>query len=161
MYHEIRTYKHPGTRLFAAVFLFLAAAVLFLPMQCEAREAIRVKVEVIGDWRINRDVVDYLSGYLNSIKDVEVVEDDPRFYIHVIARSISTNKGRRLGYVMATASSEILEAVVNGSYPHVFTDYNGLWMETGPDLRALCEQCAVAIDSGVFDKLREEDVDER
>ncbi len=125
-----------------------------------AQKPIKVKIEVIGDWRINSEVENYLSGYLSSMNDVEVVETDPRVYVHVIARGISTNKGRRLGYVMATASSEILEMVIDGGYPHMFTDYNGLWMETGPNLKALCEQCAVAINSGVFDKFRKDVQDE-
>lgn len=122
-------------------------------------DAIRVKIEVIGDWRINREVEEYLSTYLDSMTDVEVVEEEPKIYIHVIARGINTNKGRRLGYVMASASSEIMEMLVDGNYPYVITDYNGLWMETGPDLKILCQQCAVAIDAGVLAKLRKTPVE--
>ncbi|MBD3380477.1 MAG: hypothetical protein GF408_08475 [Candidatus Omnitrophica bacterium] len=141
----------------AVLTALMMCAVLSPVAPCFADSGpIRVKLEVIGDWRINREVESFLETYIASCEGVEVVDSAPRVYIHVIARGIDTNKGRRLGYVMASASSEIMEMVLDSGRERVITDYNGLWMETGPDLRKLCEQCAVAIDAGVFDKYRAE-----
>ena len=131
----------------------LITGLLHLP--CMAQEdKIRVKVEVVGDHNVDKEAKKYISKALGGINDVEDVEEDPQVYIHVIARRLVTNRGRRLGYVMGTASSEIVGLVTQGGQPLTFSDYNGLWVEMGPNLRDLCEQCVGAINGGVLQRMR-------
>lgn len=115
---------------------------------------VRVKLEVIGDQNVDVDAQKYLKRSLEGLPHIQMVEDDPQVYMHVIARRIVTNTGRRIGYVMASASAEILELGMKDGTPFTCSDYTGLWLETGPDLRGLCDKCVLAVDYGVFSKVR-------
>ncbi|MDP8298341.1 MAG: hypothetical protein P9L88_00320 [Candidatus Tantalella remota] len=116
-------------------------------------EKIRVMVEVLGDQQW--EVKDYVTRALNSLEDVEVVEEFSGVYMHIITRRLVTNRGRRLGFVMASASSQVWDVNLEGGYPFTSADYSGLWLEVGPDIRNLCIQCVVALDEGLFGKIRE------
>lgn len=115
---------------------------------------IRVKLEVLGDQNVDKDALKFMRTAMGALKHVVLVNEDPQVYIHVMARRIVTNTGRRIGYVMATATAQILEMELSDASIFTCSDYNGLWLETGPDLRGLCDKCVAAINYGVFDKLR-------
>jgi len=119
-----------------------------------AQEEIRVKVEVVGDHKVDTEAKKYITNALDLLEDVQCVDEGPQVYVHIIARRLVTNRGRRLGYVMGTASSEIIEILINGENPLALSDYNGLWVEMGPNLRNLCDQCVTAINSGVLTTIR-------
>ena len=91
---------------------------------------------------------------LELVDDVEVVEEAPNVYVHIITRKLVTNKGRKLGFVMTSASSEIKEMVIGDGTPVIVSDYSGLWLEVGPDIYKLCEQCVKAINASVFERIR-------
>ncbi len=116
---------------------------------------IRVMLEVVGDVPINEGVEKYLKTLLGSVEDIEMVEEEPRVYVHVIVREIRASKSGVMGYAMAFASSEIMDMTLEGGIPFVVGDYNGLWMELGPDLIDLSLQCVRAIDQVILDKMRE------
>jgi hypothetical protein len=138
------------------LLIIVAGAGFFhLPALAQS-DKIRVKVEVVGDGDVDREAANYIDKAFREIADVQLVDEDPAVYIHVIARRLVTNRGRKLGYVIASASSEIIEMVVEGGHPFACSDYNGLWLETGPNLRALCYQCAEAMNGGVIDRMRGE-----
>lgn len=135
--------------------MILAVCSLGSPGVSRAEEPrVRVKLEVIGDQSVDTEAQNHLKKSLEGLSHIQMVEEDPQVYMHVIARRIVTNTGRRIGYVMASASAEILELGLNDGTPFTCSDYNGLWLETGPDLRALCEKCVMAVDYGVFSKVR-------
>ena len=123
------------------------------PFALSESDKIRVKIEVVAEKDVDRQVSDYINTAFEALPDVEIVDEDPGVYIHVIVRRLVTNRGRRLGYVIASASSEIIEMNVDGK-PFTYSDYNGLWLETGPDLRGLCYQCVDAMNIGVFEGIR-------
>jgi hypothetical protein len=75
--------------------------------------------------------------------------------VHVIIREIRASKSGVMGYVMAFASSEIMDLTLEGGTPFMVGDYNGLWLELGPDLVDLALQCVRAIDQVILDKIRE------
>jgi len=116
-------------------------------------EKIRIKVEVVGDE--NWEVKSYIEQVMERIEDVEVVEDLPGVYVHVITRRLVSNRGRRLGYVVAATSSQIWDVFLEGGYPFHCTDYFGMWMEVGPDLRELAVKCVIAINTGVLNNIRQ------
>ncbi|MEA3488957.1 MAG: hypothetical protein U9R44_01260 [Candidatus Omnitrophota bacterium] len=116
-------------------------------------ETIRVLVEVVGDQQW--EVEDYVKTILSSLEDVEVVEDYPSVYIHIITRRLVSTRGKRLGYVIASASAQVWEVFLEGGYPFHCNDYHGLWLEVGPDLRDLSLKCVAAVNAGVFEKIRE------
>lgn len=135
----------------------IAISLLVLPCsEAESINKIRIKVEVVSDAVISSDIQKYITKALGRLDDVEIVEEDPSIYVHIIVRRLVTNRGRRLGYVMASASSEVLDMLVENRMPLTLTDYTGLWLETGPDLYSLCEQCVMAVDAGVLERIREE-----
>ena len=113
---------------------------------------LKVLVEALGDQ--SDQVKKYVTIALDLIEDVEVVEEAPDVYIHIITRKLVTNKGNRLGYVMTSASSEIIEMKFEGGRPFIVSDYSGLWLEVGPDLYKLSEQCVAAINGSVFERIR-------
>ena len=117
-------------------------------------EKIRVKIEVIGGQDLGDVAGKYVNKSISEIKDVEVVDENPAVYIHVIARRLVTNRGRRVGYAVASASSEIIGVADENGNAYALSDYYGLWLETGPDLRDLCEQCVGAVNSGVLNRIR-------
>ncbi|MFH1877756.1 MAG: hypothetical protein ABH883_03005 [Candidatus Omnitrophota bacterium] len=119
-----------------------------------------MKLEVVGEQKIQSQVADFIKEYLKKLADIQIVEDSPKVYVHIIVRRLITNRGRKLGYVISAASSEIIEMYVDGKYPYTVSDYNGLWMETGPDIRNLCFQCVTALNSGVFDMIRNTQADD-
>jgi hypothetical protein len=123
------------------------------PVALSEPEKIRVKVEIVAEKDVDQQATEYFNVAFENLSDIEIVDDDPRVYVHVIVRRLVTNRGRRLGYVVASASSDIIEMIVDGT-PFICSDYNGLWLETGPDLRALCYQCVEAMNMGVFEKFR-------
>jgi len=138
--------------------ILLVLSFLVVPCsQAESVSKIRIKVEVVSDEVIAGDIQDYITKALSRIDDVEIVEAKPGVYVHIMVRRLVTNRGRRLGYVMASATSEVLDMLVENNFPFTLTDYTGLWLETGPDLYSLCEQCVMAVDSGVLTRFREED----
>jgi hypothetical protein len=120
----------------------------------EKTEDIRIKVEAVGDVNVAAEVDRFVTEAFSRIEDVEVVDKDPQIYVHIIARRLITNRGRKLGYVLASATSEIFDIMLESGVPYTFGDYNGLWLEMGPDLKTLCEQCVLAADAGVLDSLR-------
>lgn len=115
---------------------------------------IRVKLEVLGDQGVDRDADKLLKVSIGMFKDIELVDVDPQVYIHVITRRIVTNTGRNIGYVMSSATAEILDMDLKDGSVFTCSDYTGLWLETGPDLRGLCDKCVRAVDYGVFSKIR-------
>lgn len=135
------------TAVFALVCFFCA------PSFAEERK-IRVKLEVLGDQSVDQDADKLLKRSLAVLKDVELVDADPQVYVHVMARRIVTNTGRNIGYVMSMATAEILDMDLKDGSAFTCSDYAGLWLETGPDLRGLCEKCVLAVDYGVFSKIR-------
>jgi hypothetical protein len=141
--------------LLTLLIIVAGAGFFHLPALAQS-DKIRVKVEVVGDGDVDREAANYIDKAFREIADVQLVDEDPAVYIHVIARRLVTNRGRKLGYVIASASSEIIEMVVEGGHPFACSDYNGLWLETGPNLRALCYQCAEAMNGGVIDRMRGE-----
>jgi hypothetical protein len=114
---------------------------------------LKVLVEALGDQK--DQVKKYVTVALDILGDVEIVEDGPDVYIHIITRKLVTNKGNSLGFVMTSASSEILEMNFDGGKPFIVSDYSGLWLEVGPDLFKLCDQCIKAINASVFERMRE------
>jgi hypothetical protein len=137
--------------------LFLLTAVLstHTPVHAQTENAsLRVLVEALGDHR--EQVRRYVSIALGLFEDIEVVDDNPNVYIHIIVRELVTNKGNRLGYVMTSASSEIVEMNIEGGKPFIVSDYSGLWLEVGPDIYDLSEQCVKAINASVFERMRAE-----
>lgn len=137
------------------VFLLMALLSMYTPVQAQTENAsLRVLVEALGDHR--EQVRRYVSIALELFEDIEVVEDNPNVYIHIIVRELITNKGNRLGYVMTSASSEIVEMNIEGGKPFIVSDYSGLWLEVGPDIYNLSEQCVKAINASVFARMREE-----
>lgn len=135
--------------------IFLAAMLLFQGgFSALAQDGkLKVLVEALGDQ--SDQVKKYVTLALGLIEDVEVVDEDPNIYVHIITRKLVTNKGNRLGYVMTSASSEIIEMKFQGGRPFVVSDYSGLWLEVGPDLYKLSEQCVAAINGSVFERIRE------
>ena len=123
------------------------------PVALSEPDKIRVKVEIVAEKDVDQQATEYFNLAFERLDDIETVDDDPRIYVHVIVRRLVTNRGRRLGYVVASASSDIIEMIVDGN-PFTCSDYNGLWLETGPDLRTLCYQCVDAMNIGVFEKFR-------
>jgi hypothetical protein len=139
------------------ILLVIVAGAGFFHLPALAQDnKIRVRVEVVGDGDIDMEVDNYIDKAFGEIKDVRMVDEEPDVYIHVIARRLVTNRGRKLGYVIAAASSEIIEMMVEGGHPFTCSDYNGLWLETGPNLRALCYQCTEAMNGSVIDRMRVE-----
>ena len=124
-----------------------------VPDDLAGEEKIRVRVEVVGDE--NWEVKSYLEQVLKRIEDVEVVEDLPGVYVHVITRRLVSNRGRRLGYVIAATSSQIWDVFLEGGHPFHCSDYFGMWMEVGPDLRELAVKCVIAINTGVLNNIRQ------
>lgn len=117
-------------------------------------EKIRVKLEVVGDQNVDSEADKFMRKVIAVLRDIELVESDPQVYLHIITRRIVTNTGRRIGYVMAVASAEIMEMRLRDDSPFICSDYSGLWLETGPDLRGLCDKCISAVDYGVFARVR-------
>ena len=139
--------------ILAILVLMLGVTLSGRPSSAQA-DKIRVMIEAVGDHSIGLEIEKYMGTSLELLEDVEIVEDDPQVYVHIIGRRMITNKGRGLGFVMAAASSVVIELTVELDRTVVFSDYGGLWLEAGPDLRSLCEQCVVAIDSGVLNNVR-------
>jgi len=114
---------------------------------------LKVFVEVLGDQ--GKEVKKYVEIALNLLDDVEMVKEAPNVYIHIITRKLVTNKGNKLGFVMTSASSEIRELIIGDGTPVIVSDYSGLWLEVGPDIYKLCEQCVKAVNASVFARMRE------
>jgi len=146
------------TRRFIIITTIIISGMSFFPGILPAQEdtTIKVKVEVVGDLNVDTEVNTYVKGAFDFFPDVLLVEDDPHVYIHIIARKLITNRGRKLGYVLASATAEIFDIVLDSGHPYTFGDYNGLWLEMGPDLKTLCEQCVLAANAGVLDRIRED-----
>ncbi len=157
LFSDTFPFSIPHIKRSLLISFVIAAGVVFLHHAALAQDnRIRVKVEVVGDGDIDKEVDNYMDKAFGEIKDVRMVKEGPAVYIHVIARRLVTNRGRKLGYVIAAASSEIIEMVVEGGDPFTCSDYNGLWLETGPNLRTLCYQCADAMNGSVIDRMRVE-----
>lgn len=137
--------------------LVMAAGSLCGPAYAQDKK-LRVLVEVLGDQK--QEVKKYIDIALNLLDDVEIVEESPNVYIHIITRKLVTNKGRKLGFVMTSASSEIKEMIIGNGTPVIVSDYSGLWLEVGPDIYKLCEQCVKAINASVFERIRAEEKEE-
>ena len=138
------------------VGLLVLVSMLVAPCAGHAQEGkakLKVLVEALGDQK--EQVKKYVTVALDLLGDVEIVEEAPNVYIHIITRKLVTNTGNKLGFVMTSASSEILEMNFNGEKPFIVSDYSGLWLEVGPDLYKLCEQCVKAINASVFERMRE------
>ena len=114
---------------------------------------IRVLLDVTGDQKWEAE--DFMKAALGSLGDVEVVDSEPNLYVQVMARRLVTNKGKSLGYVMSSASAQMWEVSLEGGFPYRFKDYNGLWLEVGPNMRSLSIQCVIALNEGVLSKMRE------
>ena len=109
-------------------------------------------VEVVGDQ--NQVVKRFIEKALEEVGGIINVKTEPEVYIHIITRKLITNKGKRIGYVMTSASAEVLELTLDGGYPYMCSDYSGLWLEVGPDLRDLCNQCVGALNNGILKQAR-------
>ncbi|MBD3427254.1 MAG: hypothetical protein GF409_08565 [Candidatus Omnitrophica bacterium] len=142
------------------LILFIALGIL-MPSGCllstayAQQDPIRVKVEVVAVANLDQQAERHLDNAFGKLPDIQLVEESPEIYIHVIVRRLVTNRGRRLGYVIASASSEILNIPLEDN-PLICSNYYGLWLETGPDLGNLCYQCVEAMNAGVFEGLREQ-----
>ncbi len=137
--------------LVSLMVLFMMAGLVSSPASSEEKK-LRVLVEVLGDQK--QEVKKYVDIALKLLDDVEVVEEAPNVYIHIITRKLVTNKGRKLGFVMTSASSEIKEMVIGDGSPIIVSDYSGLWLEVGPDIYKLSEQCVKAVNASVFERIR-------
>lgn len=139
-------------KVIASLLVLVMVAGLVCDSGHTQNKKLRVLVEVLGDQK--EEVKKYVDIALNLLDDVEIVEESPNVYIHMITRKLVTNKGRKLGFVMTSASSEVREMVVGGGTPVIVSDYSGLWLEVGPDIYKLCEQCVKAVNASVFERMR-------
>jgi len=142
-------------KIFLILCVLVSVAVIKTGSVTAQPEKIRVMVEVVGDQKVDRQTQKYMKKGLSFIRDVEAVKRDPEVYVHVIVRKLVTSSGKEIGFVMSSASSEILDLVVDEKYPLTLSDYSGLWLEVGPDLSKLCERCITAIDTSILNMVRE------
>ncbi|MFC1549101.1 hypothetical protein ACFL5E_03990, partial [Candidatus Omnitrophota bacterium] len=101
------------------LFLFVVSITGYVFAQSEK---IRVKIEVIGGQDLGDVAGKYVNKSISEIKDVEVVDENPAVYMHVIARRLVTNRGRRVGYAVASASSEIIGVADENGNAYALSD---------------------------------------
>ncbi len=156
------------------ISLSMGVVVAFLGLIASAhadeKTHLRVKLSVSADDTIRGEVTSYLSRKLRGISDIDVVENDPRFVISVIAM-VNRNRG---GTHTGNTLSVVVESPVR--YPRdslaMKLDENTLkmtdllfWKTTrilghfvqvgAPDeLEDLCKKIVASIDGEIFEEWR-------
>ena len=100
-------------KVFLTLFVTAFCVLLTAQFACASNGEIRVMVEVVGDQ--NQVVKRFIEKALEEVGGIINVKEEPEVYIHIITRKLITNKGKRIGYVMTSASAEVLELTLAAS----------------------------------------------
>lgn len=137
--------------------------------QHSAEHRFRVQVGVTADENIKGLITSYINRELRSLRDVEIVDKDPRWLLEVIAVEISTKGGYKSGVALSIVVLEkfdnsYLKSLMRETYEkdlvvlltsNLYAVLNH-WLRVGShdDLRSICDGIVADFDTKHLEESR-------
>ena len=156
------------------LLIFLIAVIAFTlgvtaTSQHPAEHRFRVQVAVTADENIKGLITSYINRELRSLRDVEIVDKDPRWLLAVVAMEVSTKGGYKPGVALSIVVLEKFDNSFLKSFVHeidkqdlavlLTSDLYAVpnhWLRVGShdDLRSICDGIVADFDTKHLEESR-------